>query len=266
MISQVSKQNKKKKRRHTFRNLILVLILVVLVAFGTFWGARLYHVYMTSTGKQDPDTPDAEEYPVQGVDVSYYQGTVDWDALYEQGITFAFLKATEGVSHGDTSFAENWANALTSNVYVGAYHYYRFEEDGAAQAEHFIETVPYTENTLPPVVDVELYDSLTEEPDTDETVENLQEMLETLESYYGVKPILYVATNCYLLYAQYFEGEYPIWISNYYYEPYIDWTFWQYTDEGALDGYDGDQQNIDLNVYAGSFSEFLAEFSLTEKT
>ena len=66
-------------------------------------------------------------------------------------------------------------------------------------------------------------------------------------------------------YISCFQGEYPIWISNYYYQPYFDWTFWQYTDSGMLQGYDGDQMHIDLNVYSGSMDEFRKQFGLAEK-
>lgn len=218
---------------------------------------------MTSTGRHAPDVPDPEEYPVCGVDVSYYQGNINWDALVSQGVNFAFIKATEGVDHNDTQFLQNWESAKNSAIYVGAYHFFRFENDGAQQAENFIRTVPAAENTLPPVIDVELYASLEEEPDVAQTQETLQEMLDILEAYYGKKPILYAAPNTYRTYIKDFADEYPIWISNYYYEPYFDWTFWQYTDSGLLEGYDGDQKYIDLNVYRGSMAEFLEQFGLT---
>lgn len=83
-----------------------------------------------------------------------------------------------------------------------------------------------------------------------------------LEAHYGVKPILYAAPNTYRAYVKSFAEDYPIWISNYYYKPYFDWTFWQYTDSGELEGYDGYQTHIDLNVYAGSMDEFRQQFGL----
>ena len=83
-----------------------------------------------------------------------------------------------------------------------------------------------------------------------------------MEAHYGVKPILYAAPNTYRTYVKSFAEDYPIWISNYYYKPYFDWTFWQYTDSGELEGYDGYQTHIDLNVYAGSMDEFRQQFGL----
>ena len=111
-------------------------------------------------------------------------GQCDWHALAAQGVEFAFIKATEGIDHNDTQFAMNWENARESAVYVGAYHFFRFENDGAEQAENFIRTVPVTENTLPPVIDVELYESLDGEPDVAQTQQELREMLELLEAHY----------------------------------------------------------------------------------
>ena len=243
----------------------MTLLLLVLIVAGAVWIPRLLHIFLTSTGRQPPDVPDTQDYPVQGADVSYYQGNIDWDVLESQGISFCFIKATEGIDHSDTQFRQNWSTAQDSGIYVGAYHFYRFENSGREQAENFMQQVPVTENTLPPVIDVELYDDSGILPDVQETRDNLQEMLDLLEEHYGVKPILYAAPNTYRKYISCFQGEYPIGISNYYYQPYFDWTFWQYTDSGMLQGYDGDQMHIDLNVYSGSMDEFRKQFGLAEK-
>lgn len=252
----------KRYGKYVFRWIVTLTVIVVLVFLAAVVCPRLYHIYMTMSGKQRPDVPSEARYGVRGVDVSYYQGNVDWDILASQGVDFAFIKATEGVDHLDPQFQSNWQGAAESSVYVGAYHFYRFEDSGAHQAAHFIASVPAVEHMLPPVIDVELYDTTGEMPDMADTKENLQEMLDALEAYYGVKPILYAAPNTYRKYVGSFGETYPIWISNYYYEPYFDWTFWQYTDSGELDGYDGDQKCIDLNVYHGTMEEFLTEFQL----
>ena len=256
------------KRKHYGKYIVrwtVTLLLLVLIVGGAVWIPRLLHIFLTSTGRQPPDVPDTQDYPVQGADVSYYQGNIDWDVLESQGISFCFIKATEGIDHSDTQFRQNWSTAQDSGIYVGAYHFYRFENSGREQAENFMQQVPVTENTLPPVIDVELYDDSGILPDVQETRDNLQEMLDLLEEHYGVKPILYAAPNTYRKYISCFQGEYPIWISNYYYQPYFDWTFWQYTDSGMLQGYDGDQMHIDLNVYSGSMDEFRKQFGLAEK-
>ena len=67
------------------------------------------------------------------------------------------------------------------------------------------------------------------------------------------------------LYFKYIKNnfsDHPIWIRNINCEPsFINWTFWQYSDKGKLEGYDGIEENIDLNVYNGSMQEFIEEFN-----
>ena len=169
----------------------MTLLVLAGLVFAFVGGRRLLHIYLTSTGRQAADVPSKQDYPVRGVDLSYYQGNIDWDVLASQGVDFCFIKATEGIDHNDSQFAQNWETAQSAQIYVGAYHFFRFEDSGRAQAENFIQTVPVTENTLPPVIDVELYESLGGVmPDTDTAKENIREMLELLEEHYGVKPIL----------------------------------------------------------------------------
>ena len=140
------------KRKHYGKYIVrwtVTLLLLVLIVAGAVWIPRLLHIFLTSTGRQPPDVPDTQDYPVQGADVSYYQGNIDWDVLESQGISFCFIKATEGIDHSDTQFRQNWSTAQDSGIYVGAYHFYRFENSGREQAENFMQQVPVTENTLP---------------------------------------------------------------------------------------------------------------------
>lgn len=101
--------------------------------------------------------PSTAAYPVRGVDVSAYQGQIDWETLADQGLSFAFIKATEGSSFEDPRFRENWTGARSAGLRVGAYHFFSFDSPGASQAQNFIGAVQGFEGMLPPVVDVELY-------------------------------------------------------------------------------------------------------------
>ena len=101
-------------------------------------------------------TQPPSSYVVHGIDVSHHQGNIDWPRVAASGqVDFAWLKATQGVSHTDRRFKENWDNARSASLKVGAYHYYSMCRGGAAQAAHFIETVPRVDGALPPAVDVE---------------------------------------------------------------------------------------------------------------
>ena len=96
-------------------------------------------------------------YPVRGVDVSNFQGEVDWNTLSAQNISFAYIKATEGSSYKDERFDYNWKNASDCDLRIGAYHFFSFESSGETQAGNFIKTVKAVDDMLPPVIDVEYY-------------------------------------------------------------------------------------------------------------
>ena len=209
-----------------------------------------------------PDEADPDEWEVFGVDVSSYQGEVDWAALAAQGVDFAFLKATEGSSLQDVRFAQNWADAQAAGVRVGAYHFFSYDSPGETQADNFISAVPVTPGALPPVVDIEFYgDNLKNPPDKDHVQGVLDPLLERLEEHYGVKPILYVTYRSYDLYLKEGYEDYQFWFSSPAVMPFWrPWTFWQYSHSAELEGYTGGEKRIDLNVFRGSREEFQALF------
>lgn len=96
--------------------------------------------------------PIANSYAVMGVDVARYQGTIDWNALSEQGIAFAFIKATEGSSHVDVRFRENWNEVAKTSILASPYHFMSYDSGGITQAENYITTVGKRSGMLPPAV------------------------------------------------------------------------------------------------------------------
>ena len=96
----------------------------------------------------------AGRYEVIGVDVSHYQGSIDWEKLAGQNLDFAFIKATEGSSHIDECFYDNWKEAGKTGLYIGAYHFFSFDSDGSRQAQFYIDTVGDLSGKIAPVVDV----------------------------------------------------------------------------------------------------------------
>ncbi len=219
-------------------------------------------VVLLNDGPPRLNAPSRNRYPVRGVDVSVYQGEIDWQALARQGVSFAFIKATEGSGSQDPNFRQNWQQARQSGLRAGAYHFFSFESGGDTQAENFIRAVEPFDGMLPPVVDVELYGSKKLHPPArEEVTEQLTLLLKRLEEHYGMRPVLYATGSAYGRYlAGGYEG-YDIWIRNVYFTPRLkdgrDWTFWQYTDRGQLDGYAGEEPYIDLNVFNGT-EEFAA--------
>lgn len=208
------------------------------------------------------NNPSTDTYPVRGVDVSSYQGDIDWETLSSQGISFAFIKATEGSGFVDERFAYNYSRAQKAGLRVGAYHFFSYDSPGETQAERFIRTVPVAENMLPPVIDIEFYgDKEQNPPGKEETTEQLTILIDRLEAHYGKKPILYATEKSYELYI---AGGFPncdIWIRNVVTAPRLSdqrqWTFWQYTNRAVLDGYHGEEKYIDRNVFYGSESDFM---------
>lgn len=207
-----------------------------------------------------PNETEPARWEVWGVDVSAYQGNVDWTELRRQGVEFAFIKATEGSGMVDRCFAENWENAQTAGVPAGAYHFFSYDSPGETQAENFMVQVPVTPGALPPVVDIEFYGDKAQNPPDRETVrEILDPLLEKLESHYGQKPILYVTYRTYKLYIQGAYEDYPLWVTRPLLAPLDkDWTFWQYSHSARLSGYQGKEERIDLNVFRGSLEELKA--------
>ncbi|MEG0376977.1 MAG: GH25 family lysozyme [Eubacterium sp.] len=223
-------------------------------------------LFIYNLGSANTITHNAKNYPVKGVDVSTYQGLIDWPLLAQNDLSFVFIKATEGSSFIDDDFAYNFHEAAKTHLMIGAYHFFSYESSGATQANNYINTVPIKETMLPPVVDLEFYGNYNRFniADKDKTRQELTVLLDTLEQHYGQKPIIYTSPKVYSIYLANHYEDYPLWISNYHSDPVLpdqkQWTFWQYTDRGFLSGYSGYAPNIDLNVYRGSLEEFNREF------
>lgn len=247
------------KKRYKIR-IVVFLCLSGLLAVGV---ALLFYC-----GVWHFNNPSPDEYPVRGVDVSSYQGDIDWAVLSGQGIEFAFIKATEGSSFVDECFEKNWANACETDLSIGAYHFFSFESSGRAQAENFISTVgPLEDTMLPPVIDIEYYDYPSGTDVSARTVQKeLGEMIETLKAYYGRPPVLYVTKRSYNDFVQGHFTECPLWVRSVYGRPdYVSdqaWAFWQYSNRHRLNGYEGKEPYIDMNVYNGDLKGFLQQFSL----
>lgn len=234
-------------------------------AVGLF--LALAYVYGVYRGYVHVNGPAAGRYPVRGIDVSHYQGEIDWGLVAGQGIDFVYVKATEGSSHVDERFAGNMAGAREAGVFAGAYHFFSFDSPGISQAEHFIRTVEPFKGMLPPAVDVEFYGDKKKNPPKAENVETeLRAYLNQVEQAFGTKPVIYATMEAWELYIKGRFDEYPLWIRNILREPALQpaaeggqeqsWTFWQYTDRGRLNGYSGEETFIDLNVFCGSEEEW----------
>lgn len=207
------------------------------------------------------NAPSQAKYPVRGVDVSHYQGEIDFETLAAQDMQFAFIKATEGSSYVDECLEQNLQGVQLSSMRAGFYHFFSFDSPGSLQAENFIRNVPALNGMLPPVIDVEFYGDYFRNPPTSARVEpELRAMVEALERAYGMKPVIYCTLSAYNRYIKGAFADCDLWIRSVYWKPDVEWTFWQYTDKAKLEGYDGEEACIDLNVFDGTMEEFAEYF------
>lgn len=191
-------------------------------------------------------------YKVHGIDISHYQGQVNWKMLEQtrQGqfpIQFIFMKATEGGDYPDKRFVANFDSAKAHGFIRGAYHFYNPKTDAEKQADFFINSVKLEPGDLPPVLDIEKKGK-----DMKKLQADLKHWLRRIESHYGVKPIIYAS---YKFKTRYLNdsvfNSYPYWIAHYYVDSVEykgDWKFWQHTDVGTLPGI---KEQVDLNVFNG---------------
>lgn len=200
-----------------------------------------------------------------GIDISNNnEGRIAWDSLFVmtdsrrrtvrdpykareiKPVSFVFIKATEGTTFKDRSFADNWLEAGRTDLQRGAYHFFRSSKDGRAQAQNFISAVPKLRRTdLPPVLDLEtIHKGCTRKQFNEEALEWLRE----IEKHYGRKPIVYTSpafAKDYL--CEEITGAYPVWIAHYGRDvPSFDgWKWWQCTDKAVVMGVPG---KVDLDV------------------
>ncbi|WP_242964455.1 GH25 family lysozyme [Pseudobutyrivibrio ruminis] len=235
-------------KKHCMAILIILIFLSALLALLLYLG--IVHI----------NNPSKAKYPVNGVDVSAYQGQVDWDTLSSQDIDFAYIKATEGSTFKDSCFEYNWKEAGETDLRIGAYHFFSFESSGEKQAANFIDSVDVIPMMLPPVIDVEYYGKYQNEDDIDvvEIRAELRNMINILKEESGVNPVLYVSEETYnTIVAQEFS-DCDIWYRSVYgkIDGELDWTFWQYSNRHRLNGYEGEEPFIDMNVFYGTKEEF----------
>ena len=187
---------------------------------------------------------------IAGIDVSHYQGEIDWNAVAAHGARFAFIKATEGVDNVDPQFATNWQAAHAAGLLRGAYHYFDPSQDAAKQADHFLQTVTMDDASLPPVVDVEVSGGLS----PSDLSSALRVWLEKVAEGSGSKPIIYADPTFWRSHIVGDFSEYPFWIAEYGPEAHVpddwsSWTFWQHSQSGQVPGVTGP---VDMDRFAGN--------------
>jgi lysozyme len=196
-------------------------------------------------------------HDVHGIDVSKWNGEIDWNAARKSGVSFAFIKATEGKDRIDSSFERNWRAAAAAGVPHAPYHFYYFCSTADEQADWFIRNVPKAAVRLPPVLDAEWNHAsptckLQPPPATVRAV--LQRFMDRIEAHYGKRPIVYTTVDFHRDNLVGHFDDYHFWVRSTAAHPeniYSSrrWAFWQYTATGVVPGVSG---NTDINVFAGT--------------
>jgi len=181
----------------------------------------------------------------QGIDISHYQGAMDWAKAKANGVTFAFIKASEGTGVTDAQFAANWAGAKAQGISRGAYHYFINNLNPTTQANHFLSVLGSDHGELKMALDCE---------DTGSAVSaaNIQTFLTVVEAALGYKPIIYTGSwwwnNTRFGGAQAWAKNHELWLAGSSIPTdWSDWKYNQYSTHGVGANYGATPGDIDLD-------------------
>ena len=233
--------------------LLSVAVVVLILSKGPGWPDFLWN-----------DTPNYRafgvsvpgEYTITGLDVSRYQGKIDWKKVKKMksgklGVGFVFAKSTEGLSLDDPHFERNRKQCKKHDIPFGAYHYFIPGADPVKQADFFVSRFKPEKGNLPPVADIESAGGF----GVKEVRDFLKIFLKRVETQTGTRPIIYTYHSFYRDYLSTGFEAYVFWIAHYgpgkpHDQP---WTFWQFSEQSTVSGI---AQPVDLNVFKGDSAAF----------
>lgn len=195
---------------------------------------------------------------VYGIDVSYYQGTINWSSVKAAGKQFAIIRVSDGTGFLDPKFVSNWKNAKAAGLTVGAYQFFRPNQDATAQADLLVNqlnSVGYGSSDLPPVIDVEVTGGVS----GGTVAAHVNTWLQRVKARTGRLPSLYTSPGFWSGIGNPTPNPLPyIWDAHWGVScPSLPpaWgrlRFWQYSSTGSVSGISG---NVDLDMYNGTLAE-----------
>jgi GH25 family lysozyme M1 (1,4-beta-N-acetylmuramidase) len=227
------------------------------------------------------------EAVVQGIDVSHYQGAINWSSVKNAGIQFAFCKATEGVDFVDSRFTANMSGAIAAGIPIGPYHFARPDSfktnplDPVNEANDFVDAIQSYYNgaslVLRPVLDLEtLSGQASVSAEKAFLSDWTRDFAGVVETRLGVKPIIYVNGNFANNYLESNISQFPLWFakpttnignnfagaspptrSNIGIWTRSGWDFWQWSWTGNVGGINP----VDRNAFDGTLLELAQQFS-----
>ena len=210
------------------KKIIKLIFILVSIIFTVFLLGITGYYYHTDTLSMI--------YKEEGIDISHHQIRINWKQVDSKKYKFVIMKATEGKDFLDTDFSYNWINAQLNGFKVGAYHFFSMSSSGKEQAIYYISKVPNIENSLPPVIDIEISSKYLRT----EVKKELKDMIEIFEKHYKKRVVLYVPYKTYDAFIKGDFSENPIWISDKKFYPSLSddrkWSIWQYSSRGRING------------------------------
>jgi lysozyme len=199
---------------------------------------------------------------VTGIDISKWNG--NWNAVQAKsaGAAYVFMKSSQA-TFTDILFTVNWQKAKDAGLLRGAYHYLDYTKPARDQANYFADLIGADPGELPPVVDYE-------QNRTDNSVSTarsyLKDFLEQMRLR-GNRCILYTGASFWKTYGENasYWANYPLWLAQYTTaaaptvpEPWMRWTFWQYSSKGDGKAYGSESFNVDMNRFDGTYEDLLS--------
>lgn len=232
-----------------------------LAACSASSGFEAAHYPLKSDTKPHPGVAKAHRYPIHGIDVSRWQGDIDWFEVKRAKTAFVYMKATEGADHLDERFAQNWDGARRAGVPRGAYHFMFWCRTAEEQAAWFKKNVPADADALPPVLDVEWNSHSKTCPKRIEPElarKKIAYMLKAMQEHTGKRPIIYTDIPFHADVLEGYHRDQDFWLRSVAAEPHEryegrNWKIWQFTTTGRVAGIKG---AVDRNAYAGNRQEW----------
>ena len=215
---------------------------------------------MTRRTQVCPDGP-----LTKGIDVSFWQGVIDWQALADAGVKFAFIRAGDGLGT-DTQFRRNWAEAKRVGILRGAYVFFRARHSGEEQARVLLRNLGGDVGELPPVLDIEGKGG--EGQTREKILLEMRRWIAVMREAVGRDPMIYTGSFWHFSIGSDEFSDLALWTADYSERTrssgcpgvpggWRRWTFWQTSSRGRLPGIRG---NVDLDVFNGD-EEALLDFA-----
>ena len=217
---------------------------------------------LPGTLEQAATTICADGPTTKGIDVSKYQGTIDWDQVKDDGVVFAIIRVSDGTGYYDPQFDRNWAEAQRVGVIRGVYQFWRTDDDPTEQAQLVLDHMGALEpGDLPPTMDIETDDGIA---DIGVRLDRMRTWMEVMREGTGADPMIYGGryswaeltdnttefNNHTLWHAQYTSAACPTIATG-----WDHWNIWQHSSTGRVQGIGGGNSDVDMNRFNGDQSQ-----------